>query len=118
MMKGIRKITIGKIIIYFIVSIFAFVCIYPFLMVISGSLTTSEDIVKHGISFIPRHISIAAYKALFMNKAYIINSYKLTIFVTVAGTFTSLFVNSQLVLFDIVMGNKAGSPKKQCSNPV
>jgi len=31
---------------------------------------------------------------------------------------TSLFVNSQLVLFDIVMGNKAGSPKKQCSNPV
>jgi putative aldouronate transport system permease protein len=90
----IRKVQFSDIIIYSIVGIFSFLCIYPFIMVISGSLSTGPDIVKYGISFLPRHVTFDSYKALFMNKGAIINGYKITIIVTVSGTFVSLFVNS------------------------
>jgi putative aldouronate transport system permease protein len=105
----VGKITLGSIIIHIIVAVFSFACIYPFIMVISGSLTTTEDIIKYGISFVPRHISFGAYKALFMNKSTIINSYRLTIFVTLVGTFASLLINS---LMGFVLSRKSLKYKK------
>lgn len=105
----IGKISVSTIIVYIIVTLFSVACIYPFLMVISGSLSTGADITKFGISFIPRHFTFNSYKALLMNKNAIINGYKITIFVTVVGTFTSLFVNS---LMGFVLSRKRLKYKK------
>ena len=91
-----KRVTVGKILVYIFVGLFTLICLYPFLMVISGSFTTEEDAVLYGFSLIPRHFTTAAYGALFVNKQAIFDGYKVTIFVTVVGTMLSLFVNSMM----------------------
>lgn len=91
-----KRVTVGKILVYIFVGLFTLICLYPFLMVISGSFTTEEDAVLYGFSLIPRHFTTAAYEALFVNKQAIFDGYKVTIFVTVVGTMLSLFVNSMM----------------------
>lgn len=91
-----NRVTVGKILVYIFVGLFSLICLYPFLMVISGSFTTEEDAVLYGFTLIPRHFTTAAYEALFVNKQAIFNGYKVTIFVTVIGTVLSLFINSMM----------------------
>lgn len=91
-----KRVTVGKILVYIFVGLFTLICLYPFLMVISGSFTTEEDAVLYGFSLVPRHFTTAAYGALFVNKQAIFDGYKVTIFVTVVGTMLSLFVNSMM----------------------
>lgn len=88
------KIKFSKVVIHFIILIFALFCLIPFIMVISGSLSNEKDIVTYGFEMIPRHININSYKILSVNINAIINSYKITVFVTVAGTIISLLICS------------------------
>lgn len=75
---------------------FALVCLYPFLLVISGSLTSKEAAILYGFRLIPRSFTTAAYETLFVNARAIINGYKVTVFVTVDGTIMSLCVNAMM----------------------
>ena len=93
-MKRIKKIKSVTVIAYIVVGIFAVFCLFPFLMVVSGSLTPEEDILKYGYSLIPKRISLDAYRILMFDIERILDAYKVTIFVTVVGTVMSLFVNS------------------------
>ena len=86
----------GLAFVYLFVGLFAFACLYPFLMVISGSLTSRGEAALHGFRLIPREPTLASYKTLFVNSTAIINGYKVTVFVTVVGTFLSLMVNSMM----------------------
>jgi putative aldouronate transport system permease protein len=74
-----------------IISIF---CLIPFILVISGSLTKEEYILKHGYSLIPKEFSLAAYKDAFRQPASLIRSYGVTISVTIIGTTIGLFITS------------------------
>ncbi|HEY5583080.1 MAG TPA: carbohydrate ABC transporter permease [Ruminiclostridium sp.] len=82
--------------IYLFIMLFSFVCLYPFLIMISGSFSTSVDTMKYGFSIVPRHFTAAAYSILLANIGSIANSYKITITVTVVGTILSLVVNSMM----------------------
>lgn len=93
-MKLKKNLKSTTVIAYIVVSIFALFCLFPFIMVVSGSLTPEEDIVKYGYSLIPRRISFDAYRILLYDIGRILNAYKITIFVTVVGTLCSLLVNS------------------------
>ena len=93
-MKLKKNLKSTTVIAYIGVSIFALFCLFPFIMVVSGSLTPEEDIVKYGYSLIPRRISFDAYRILLYDIDRILNAYKITIFVTVVGTLCSLLVNS------------------------
>ena len=93
-MKLKKNLKSTTVIAYIVVSIFALFCLFPFIMVVSGSLTPEEDIVKYGYSLIPRRISFDAYRILLYDIDRILNSSKITIFVTVVGTLCSLLVNS------------------------
>ena len=93
-MKLKKNLKSTTVIAYIVVSIFALFCLFPFIMVVSGSLTPEEDIVKYGYSLIPRRISFDAYRILLYDIDRILNAYKITIFVTVVGTLCSLLVNS------------------------
>jgi putative aldouronate transport system permease protein len=95
-MKKRKKISIFDLVVYLIVGSFSLLCLYPFLMVIGGSLSTQSDLIRYGYRVIPRNISFAAYKALFMNKQAILNGYTVTIIVTVVGTTLSLIINSMM----------------------
>ncbi len=90
------RISLGTILIYVFVIGFAAVCIYPFLMVIGGSLTTDTEAAVYGFSIIPREPTIAAYKVLFSNKRMILNGYRVTLIVTVSGTIVSVLINTMM----------------------
>lgn len=90
------KFSIGHALVVVFVGLFAFACLYPFLLVISGSFTTKEDAIRYGFRLIPRNFTTAAYDALIINGAAIVNGYKVTVFVTIVGTIVSLFVNSMM----------------------
>ena len=80
--------------IYFAIGLFSLACIIPFIMVVSGSLTSEEDIFLYGYSLIPRNLNFTAYKILFVSIDKILNAYKVSIIVTVFGSFASLLVNA------------------------
>jgi len=69
----------------------AIVCVIPFLIVISGSLTSEQVIIREGYWLVPRDFSLAAYRALFLAPDKIIRAYGVTALVTLAGTAAALF---------------------------
>lgn len=86
----------APIIVYVIVLIISALCLLPFVMVISGSLSTEKDIMEHGYSIIPKHFTLAAYKILFMKSDLLLQAYKITFLVTILGTFFSLMINTMI----------------------
>jgi putative aldouronate transport system permease protein len=55
-------------------------------------LSTSQDISFHGYRFIPLHISFDAYEYIFKTGGQIIQSYKISLFVSFFGTFLSVSI--------------------------
>ncbi len=92
MRKG--KISIFNIASYILITLFSLFCLLPFLMVISGSLSPEKDILKYGYTLFPKSISFISYRILFLDANRILNAYKVTIFVTVVGTFFNLLINA------------------------
>ena len=86
----------SKIIIYFIVSLFALVCLLPFWLVAAGSITLESVLVSDGYKLIPRAISFQAYKMMFTRHETILNAYKVTVITTLAGTAASVFISAMM----------------------
>ncbi len=74
--------------------ILAVLCIFPFILVVSSSLTEETKIVTDGYQFIPTAFSTEAYSILFKYPQEMINAYLVTIGVTVTGTLLGLFLTS------------------------
>jgi len=77
-----------------IIGVLGILCILPFIMLISGSLSSNGSIVAKGYSLIPREFTTNAYKYLFANPEQIINSYGVTIFIVAVGTIVSLILTT------------------------
>lgn len=84
-----------KIAFHVLLIIFAIFCLFPFISVISSSLSTESSILKYGYSLWPREFSLEAYKLIFKD-ATIYRSYGVTIFVTVVGTALAMLVTCAL----------------------
>lgn len=85
---------IFQIIGYVVITFFTFLCLFPFLLMISGSLTSGASIAKYGYSLWPRELSFAAYEFVFRYPEDILRAYGVTIFVTITGTVVGLFLIS------------------------
>ena len=85
-----------RILIYGILLIYALTCILPFLMVVSGSLSTEADIYEYGYGIVPRHPTFLAYQILLLDATRILNAYKISIIVTLTGTLAGLLVNTMM----------------------
>lgn len=79
---------------YVLITILTVLCLLPFLLIVSGSFTPEMQIISKGFSLIPETFSLDAYKAAFSNPKQILDGYKVTIFITVAGTAVGLFLTS------------------------
>lgn len=88
-----NKMTIGRLLVYIFVIAFAFMCLYPFLMVIGGSFMTEAEVIESGYRIIPKNPTLASYKVLMANGSQMVRAYVNTIVVTAAGTCLSVFVN-------------------------
>ena len=80
--------------IHIVLILFSLACILPFMMVISASFTSAADLSKYGFSILPPKMDFSAYAYLFENPKQIISGYKVTIFITLVGTFLSVLVMS------------------------
>jgi putative aldouronate transport system permease protein len=88
---------------YVVLGGFGLFCILPFILLISGSLTDENVIITSGYTLWPRKITLYAYKAAFAMPNIILDGYKITALITVAGTVLSLFL---LTMTAYVMSRK------------
>lgn len=69
-------------------------CIFPFLLLIAGSFSTQDSILRYGYRLIPMECSLEAYGILFKSPQSILDAYGITILVTTVGTLLSLLLMS------------------------
>ncbi|WP_337102125.1 carbohydrate ABC transporter permease [Paenibacillus sp. YIM B09110] len=81
---------------YIAMFLFAAVCIIPFILLISASLTDQDAIIASGYSFIPQQFSTAAYTYLYERGSDIARAYGVTIFITVIGTIVGVSITTLL----------------------
>lgn len=79
---------------YLCITIFSILCLMPFLLVISASVTAEAEIARYGYSLIPKSVSFLAYEMIFKVPGQILNAYKVTILITVVGTSIGLILMS------------------------
>jgi putative aldouronate transport system permease protein len=89
-----KKFTLSKIITMIFFVVVSVIIIIPLLYVISVSISYDSDISKYGYLLIPKNITFLAYKYIFQTPKEILNSYMVTISVTVLGTILSLTITS------------------------
>jgi putative aldouronate transport system permease protein len=75
--------------IYVVLFLFSLSMLIPFIFVISGSFTSSEELLQKGFVLIPTQLSFDAYTYIFSTQT-LIRSLLVTIFITVTGTLVNL----------------------------
>lgn len=93
-MKLSKDRIIFNIISYTLLSLLAICTLIPFVLVVSGSFSDQNSILRYGYSLIPRTFSLAAYETLFRIPGDLLRAYGVTIFVTFIGTFLGLLITS------------------------
>ena len=76
-----------------VLSLFAFICLYPFIYILALSFNDGVDAMKGGIYLFPRKFSLDNYQTIFKDKR-LINSLSVTVFRTVAGTVLGVICNT------------------------
>lgn len=98
-MKTKRKVYIGDriftIVCHVFLALFAAICLFPFLLVISASFTDEYTLLWEGYKLFPSKLSTSAYQ-LVMRTSQLGRGYVVTIFITVTGTLASLLVTSMM----------------------
>lgn len=94
--SGVKKLdrTLFSAIGYTSLTVMALLCLLPFLLVVSSSMTDEQTIILKGYQFIPVDFSGEAFRILFKYPDQMIHAYVVTIGVTVVGTATGLFLTS------------------------
>ncbi len=94
------KIKMGKdkiilaILAYGVCGIIALMCLIPFIMVVTGSFSSEEAIIKNGFSLLIQDFSLEAYKTVFKEPIVVVRAYATTIGLTLAGTFVGLLLQT------------------------
>ena len=98
--KANRKRPLGKdmiavnIVGCILIGIFAFLCVVPFYLIIIASFTSNQAIIQNGypLTLKAGSLSLQSYQLCLKNPAAILQSYGVTIFVTVTGTFCAVMM--------------------------
>ncbi len=90
-----RKLEISelifKIIAYTFLTVFALLCLYPFLYAVSAAISGKHAVEYQELILFPKGIQFGAFQAMFTNNQFW-NAYSNTLFLTIYGTVWSLFV--------------------------
>jgi len=84
-----------NVVVYTLIFLFCVLCVIPFLVGISASFSDERSLLREGYSLWPVSFSTAAYDMLFSTRQ-IVDSYKVSIFVTVVGTAFSMVVTAMM----------------------
>lgn len=83
-----------QIIINIILALLALICVLPFILLISSSVTAETALIKTGYRFWPTELDFAAYKYLLIDSTSILRGYLISFFVTITGTITGLVLTT------------------------
>ena len=83
---------IFKIISYTLLTVFALLCLYPFVYAISASLSGAEAVNYGKVVLFPKDVQFGAFKRMFNDNMFW-NSYSNTLFLTLYGTIWALGVS-------------------------
>ncbi len=100
--KGYDRL-VFNLISYVALFVLSAICLLPFWLVISGSVSDQQSIRLNGYQLIPSQFSLDAYKMLFRIPQELIRAYGVTIMVTAVGTGLGLLVIS---MASYVLANK------------
>ncbi|OCT15109.1 ABC transporter permease [Paenibacillus pectinilyticus] len=95
---------LGQVVIYLLLIMIAVVTLFPFLYVISISMTTEAEVIRRGIVIIPQHITMKAYQTVFSGNMGIGHAYEITLFRTIVGGLLNLLFT---VIAAYVLSKKA-----------
>jgi len=91
-----RKLEISelifKILSYFFLTVFALMCLYPFVYAISASISGRHAVEYSEVILFPKDIQFEAFSSMFQNNMFW-NSYSNTLFLTLYGTIWALGVS-------------------------
>lgn len=79
---------------YVTLTVLAIFCIFPFILIVSSSLSEESAIIEKGFQLFPSAFSTEAYSLLFKYPADMLRAYGVTISVTAIGTLVGLFLTS------------------------
>lgn len=77
-----------------IMAFLALMCVLPFILLFSSSITSQAAIINHGYQFFPTDLSFEAYYYIFNDAQTILRAYGVTITVTLIGTVASLIITT------------------------
>lgn len=79
---------------YSVSALIGLACVIPFILVVSGSVTSEQSIYKDGYRLIPRAFSMDAYRIIFKAPEGMAQAYGVTVSLTVFGTILGLFITA------------------------
>ena len=75
-----------------LLTLLSVLCVLPFIVIISGSLTSNMTILKEGFSLLPRNTTLEAYRTIFRSPEGIVQAYKMNFYYTFMGTAFGLLI--------------------------
>ncbi len=89
-----RRISAGQFTLVGLLAIYTLFCLLPLLLVVIVSFSSKASVDAVGCSFFPQSLSLEGYQYVLSYGSQLLNSYGVTILVTVAGTVLGLLVMS------------------------
>ncbi|WP_240418298.1 carbohydrate ABC transporter permease [Paenibacillus periandrae] len=89
-----KKFSLSKTVMYTLITMYSAICLLPMLLVLMISVTDEDAVLKNGYSLFPEKFSLYAYKLIFTGGSQVMQSYTISIFVTIVGTFLAVLVTS------------------------
>ena len=89
-----ERTSFGQYILCFLLLLFTLFCALPVVLVFVAAFTDEKYITQHGFSFFPRELSMTGFNTVLRYGNQLAQSYLVTIFITVFGTFLGLLVMS------------------------
>lgn len=83
-----------NIIAYSFTAVLALLCLLPFLMILSGSISSESSVIQNGFGLLPQDLSFEAYQTVFAEPSVVIRAYINTIVLTIIGTAIGLLLQT------------------------
>lgn len=91
-----KNINLFQIITAVILIALCILCLLPFVLLVSSSLTDETILIREGYGFLPKVFSVDAYAYLLRNSDMIVRAYANSILITFVGTFLNLLFTTLL----------------------
>ena len=90
------SLKVSKITVHIILGLLALFCLLPLIFVISISFSNEKDLIRNGYAMFPRVFSLEAYRMILKDPGQLLQSYTVTIFISVVGSVLALTISSMI----------------------